>query len=136
MGIFHGSKFIAVTSSNLAECHVAQIDKIPTGELGSFAIEPTYLPVPDALKDYLLFDTEKEAKTTVKKHLLNSTEQPIIERMVAIEMTKFEIEWLKNFDLKNVQSKQIIENKKQSISIMQKEVATFRKARRMSILTN
>ena len=133
MGIYHGSKFIAVKSTVATDCFVRAAELKPTGEIGAFGKEPTFLMVEECYLQYPQFDCSKEAEFAVKEHIFSITVNQIVERVVGIELAKLEIEELRWRDRKSASTKTKVEELKADVNRMQQEIKDLKSIRRSPI---
>lgn len=91
MSVFFGNRFIAFTPSDrLNEACVYLVSLMPGASDNELILPLT--GENECLKDFPAFKSEAEAIRRVKTFLLDATEQPILELVVAVESQKLQIE--------------------------------------------
>lgn len=138
MGAYWGSRFVSVLSKDLSKARVVEVDLKPDG-LRNGSGEPTsdqlYLPITEdsELYGHPHFDDKSRAQTEVRKHILLKSSDDLCELVVALEMTKHEMEYILAFESDIEGSAQRIESKREDIAMYENKIKALRKLRRAKV---
>lgn len=129
MGVYWGSRWVAVTSS-LSDARVEMIDLRPgPTENGDQAAAM----FPEHLQGCPAFESEAEAVKVVRAYVLEATRELILEFVVAIEIEKLEIERLRAIEPNGTYRQGNIEGGKKHIAEMTEQLKGLRALRRQKI---
>lgn len=130
MGAYWGSRWFAVTADPLAS-RVEQVDLKPFGVVCTS--DRVVCPTPDHLAGFESFESEADAVRAVRAHIFSTTDQAILERVVAIELLKLEIERLRILEPDNELSRSRIRERKADTEALTEELKQLRRARRAKV---
>ena len=132
MAMHWGSKYIAVTAADPAMCRVEIVSMKPS-PLSTGITEATFLPVPEGMEQYQVHDTELSARTAIKRHILDITHDPIVERAACLANVALKAEKLR-FE-KSGNYKERIEELKWIEAKVKAEIRELKSIRRRKIET-